>query len=153
MEITAHGNGSNSRGFGRIEPTETRVRVQWCFTHLKRSPWRPFLSLPLSLPLPRLFNSTAARRFDCERRRNNETGKIMLITKRLGLWPVSHLYSISGTCSIYRDVKALRDIFDIWPHNPSLGFLNTFLWANTTTNTCLVKTPKNPSGKIWRKSA
>jgi hypothetical protein len=65
----------------------------------------------------------------------------------------SSLLYTRGTCSIYRDVKALRGIFDIWAHNPSLGFLNTFSWANTTTNTCLVKTPKNLSGKIWRKSA
>jgi hypothetical protein len=29
-----------------------------------------------------------------------------------------------GTGSIYRDVIALRGIFGICPHNPSLGFLN-----------------------------
>jgi hypothetical protein len=29
-----------------------------------------------------------------------------------------------GTCSIYRDVIALKGIFSICPHNPSLGFLN-----------------------------
>jgi hypothetical protein len=72
----------------------------------------------------------------------------------LGLWPLSLLYSIwGGTCSIYRNVIALRGIFGICPHNPSLGFLNTPPWANTATNTCLIKTPKKPSGKIWRKSA
>jgi hypothetical protein len=31
-----------------------------------------------------------------------------------------------GTGSIYRDVIALRGIFGICPHNPSLEFLNTF---------------------------
>jgi hypothetical protein len=61
----------------------------------------------------------------------------------LGLWPLSDLYSIwGGTCSIYRDVIALRGIFGICPYNPSLGFLNTPPWANTATNTCLIKTPK-----------
>ena len=66
----------------------------------------------------------------------------------LGLWPLSVLYSIRrGKCSIYRDVIALRGIFGICPHNPSLGFLNTPPWANTATSTCLVKTPKNPVGK------
>jgi hypothetical protein len=30
---------------------------------------------------------------------------------------------------------------------------NTPPWENTATNTWLIKTPKNPVGKIWRKSA
>jgi hypothetical protein len=56
-----------------------------------------------------------------------------------------------GTGSIYRDAIALRAIFGICPHNPSLGFLNTPPWVNTATNTCLVKTPKKPSGKNMEK--
>jgi hypothetical protein len=72
----------------------------------------------------------------------------------LDLSPLSYLYSIwGGTSSIYRDVIALRGILGICPYNPSLGFLNTPPWTNTATNTCLIKTPKKPSEKIWRKSA
>ena len=56
-----------------------------------------------------------------------------------------------GTGSIYKDAIALRAIFGICPHNPSLGFLNTPPWANTATNTCLVKTPKKTSGKNMEK--
>jgi hypothetical protein len=71
----------------------------------------------------------------------------------LSLWPLSDLYSIWGdTCSIYKDVIALRGIFGICPHNPSLGFLNTPPWANTATNTCLIKTPKNPVGKYGERA-
>jgi hypothetical protein len=65
----------------------------------------------------------------------------------------SSLFHMRGTGSIYRDAITLRAIFGICPHNPSLGFLNTPPWANTATNTCLVKTPKKPVRKIWRKSA
>jgi hypothetical protein len=54
---------------------------------------------------------------------------------------------------LYRDVIALKGIFGICWHNYSLGFLNTLPWTNTVTNTCLLKTPKNLVGKIWRKSA
>jgi hypothetical protein len=36
----------------------------------------------------------------------------------------SSLFHMRGTGSIYRDAIALRAIFGICPHNPSLGFLN-----------------------------
>jgi hypothetical protein len=43
----------------------------------------------------------------------------------------SYLFHMRVTCSIYRDAIALRAIFGICSHNPSLGFLNTPPWANT----------------------
>jgi hypothetical protein len=36
-----------------------------------------------------------------------------------------------GTGSIYRDAIALRAIFGICPHNPSLGFLNKENWTGS----------------------
>jgi hypothetical protein len=36
----------------------------------------------------------------------------------------SSLFHMRDTGSIYRDAIALRAIFGICPHNPSLGFLN-----------------------------
>ena len=70
----------------------------------------------------------------------------------LDLWHLSDLYLMKGcTCSLYRDVRPLRGKVGICPHNPSLGFLNTPPWANTATNTCLVKTPKKTSGKNMEK--
>jgi hypothetical protein len=105
---------------------------------------------PLSSPISRLGARRCGRPVSLPRSttlRAHETHDVGFV-----LWPLSLLYSIWGsTCSIYRDVIALRGIFGICPHNPSLGFLNTLPWTNTATNTCLIKTPKKTSGKNMEK--
>lgn len=53
---------------------------------------------------------------------------------------------------LYRYIIPLRGLSGICPHNSSLGFLNTLPWANTLTNTCLIKTPKNLVEKCGERS-
>jgi hypothetical protein len=61
----------------------------------------------------------------------------------------SSLFHMRGTGSIYRDAIALRAIFGICPHNPSLGFLNTLHHRHGCMRCSVCGDPSSPMVMDW----